>query len=144
MVARILLNGRALNNILAINHKQRSLVINHSVQEPKRFIQSLPEGSIITSIRQRNRYNLNSLARKVIHKDILRHLRALGRLGSIGAAVCVSDAKVTLRNHVEVEVHKEIVDVLDGQIRRVEFAAEEAFFFGTPPGEADPIFGLVL
>ena len=114
------------------------------MEETKRLVQVLPERSIITSIRQNSRRNLKTLAGKVLSKDLLRNLRPLGRLGSMLAAIGISDTEEALGNHVEVEVDQKVVDILGGQVGGVEFAAEKAVFFGTPPGKADLVLGLVL
>lgn len=112
MVARILLNSSALI-ILSVKNHQTS-ISTYSVQESKRFVQSLPERSIVTSIGEHRRCSLNTLAGEVIDKDLLRHLRALGSLGSVGATIRISDAEEALGNHVEVEIDEEVVDVLGG------------------------------
>jgi hypothetical protein len=114
------------------------------VQETKRLVQILPERRIITTIAQNSRSSLNALAGKVLGKDLLSHLRALGGLGSVGASVGVGNAKEPLGHHVEVEVDEEVVDVLGREGRGVVLAAQEAVLFGSPPGEADLVLGLVL
>lgn len=114
------------------------------MQKPKRLVQSLPEGSIITSIRQRNRRDLYPLTCEIILKDFLGHLRAFGRYGSIRTTVCVGDAEVAFGNHVEVDVHEEIVNIRDGQVRRVELAAKKTFLFSAPPSEANLTFRFIV
>lgn len=77
MVARILLNSRALkSSAISKNYAYQT----YSVQETKRLVQILPERRIITAIAQNSRSSLNALAGKVLGKDLLGHLGALGGL----------------------------------------------------------------
>lgn len=62
----------------------------------------------------------------------------------MGASVGVSNAKESLGDHVEVEVDEEVVNIFGGKGRGVVLAAQETVLFGSPPGEADLVLGLVL
>ncbi|RBQ68193.1 hypothetical protein VDGD_21604 [Verticillium dahliae] len=99
------------------------------------LLDDLLEGNVIGAARETDGARLDTLGLKVVEEELLNSLRAGGAAGTDIGTVAVKDAKEAARDHVKVDVEKQVINLGRGHVVYVKLAAPEAVLLGTPPRE---------
>lgn len=114
------------------------------MEKAKWLIENLPEWSVIAPVGKGSRCHLEALILKVLTEYSLSDLGPRRCYASMLAPIGIGDTEETLGHHVEVEVHEQIVDVVNVEVGAIVPATQEAIFFGPPPRESNPVLSIVL
>lgn len=86
------------------------------MEKAKWLIENLPEWSVIAPVGKGSRCHLEALILKVLTEYSLSDLGPRRCYASMLAPIGIGDTEETLGHHVEVEVHEQIVDVVNVEV----------------------------
>ena len=101
------------------------------------LLEDLEEGDVVGSAGETSGCDLDILGLEVLAEEVLDNIGTRRSTRTLLLTSAVKDTEETARNHVEVEVSEEVVDVGLLQVVNVVAGSDKTVLLGSPPSESD-------